>query len=67
MEEVSDPNSLCRLCLDDLTQFQEYYEIDENLSETVLTLTTIAVSKMNILVCLHFGALLILSIFQETR
>jgi hypothetical protein len=41
--EESDSNAICRLCLEDLTQFSEYYEIDDNLSEMILNLTTITV------------------------
>lgn len=45
MEELAqDPNSICRLCLSDLTEFQEYYEIDDDLSEVLYNLTTISVS-----------------------
>lgn len=61
MEEIGDPNAICRLCLEDLTQFSEYYEIDDSLSEMIQSLTTISVIYENfVCLCLEISFIFII-------
>lgn len=44
---ICKTSELCRLCMVDLSEVEEYYTVDEQLRDLISTLT-------GILVCLHF-------------
>lgn len=55
--EVNETPDVCRLCLDDLSTFPEYYSIDEELADLTETLTGILV--IFCCFCLLFSSFLI--------
>lgn len=44
LEEPNETRDLCRMCMDDLSTFEEYYFIEGELSELTESLTGISVN-----------------------